>query len=301
MRCSLAVGNDRVFGVRMPGDGTLMATLSPSDPLVSSSRAISLRTSCAVASQDLGCSSAGWNSWCGCSEDASLNRQVTEGTYYLVAQGDQDALLKVSGTLNEGSHCDPSLPLFACREGTTCKSDGAELRCLKPTCHDGVDNDGDGATDYPNDPGCSAPEDETEDNLPASTLCSNGLDDDGDGRIDWPSDPGCGSAAGESESGTGESCADPLELTGGTIAVPLSASTADEQNCDGDVLNDRVIGLRFPGWGYLRTYSSPYAIQTLLHACADASNYLNCSSGGVYDYYGPGTYYLQVLERRTSA
>lgn len=33
-----------------------------------------------------------------------------------------------------------------------------------------------------------------------ATACSNGIDDDVDGRTDWPDDPGCASPAGEDES-----------------------------------------------------------------------------------------------------
>lgn len=45
-------------------------------------------------------------------------------------------------------------------------------------CSDGRDNDGDGKTDHPDDPGCSAPEDreETDPTLP----CDDGIDNDGD-------------------------------------------------------------------------------------------------------------------------
>jgi hypothetical protein len=106
-----------------------------------------------------------------------------------------------------------------------------------PPCIDGVDNDGDGRSDYPNDPGCADPNDndETDDcpngsncpecsneidddnfgdiDFPADpecdwaadddegprTACSNGIDDDGDAKTDWPSDPGCNSPADNDE------------------------------------------------------------------------------------------------------
>jgi hypothetical protein len=53
-------------------------------------------------------------------------------------------------------------------------------------CNDGVDNDGDGKTDYPADPGCAAAASATE-----VTACSDGIDNDGDGRIDSPWDVAC--------------------------------------------------------------------------------------------------------------
>jgi hypothetical protein len=47
-------------------------------------------------------------------------------------------------------------------------------------CNDGLDNDGDGLTDYPNDPGCA-------DALsgPENPPCSDKHDNDGDGLFDW--------------------------------------------------------------------------------------------------------------------
>lgn len=47
-------------------------------------------------------------------------------------------------------------------------------------CDDGFDADGDGAVDYPEDVGCASPEGTLED--PA---CSDGIDNDGDGEFDW--------------------------------------------------------------------------------------------------------------------
>ena len=56
-------------------------------------------------------------------------------------------------------------------------------------CSDGLDNDGDGLLDYPEDPGCSAPDDSSEQS--PSLPCDDGLDNDADGLIDYPADLGC--------------------------------------------------------------------------------------------------------------
>jgi hypothetical protein len=56
-------------------------------------------------------------------------------------------------------------------------------------CSDGLDNDGDARADYPNDPGCSATTDDSENET--SLPCDDRLDDDGDGLADFPRDPGC--------------------------------------------------------------------------------------------------------------
>ena len=61
-------------------------------------------------------------------------------------------------------------------------------------CGDAIDNDGDGLTDYPDDPGClDATDNDETDPPPPPTECSDGLDNDGDGATDFPEDPSCDS------------------------------------------------------------------------------------------------------------
>ncbi len=79
----------------------------------------------------------------------------------------------------------------------------------RPECSDGVDNDGDGLIDYPNDPGCSSAEDNSEANQ-----CSDGVDNDGDGKVDYPNDPGCTSPQDNDEADTPTT----LETPGATCA-----------------------------------------------------------------------------------
>ena len=64
-------------------------------------------------------------------------------------------------------------------------------------CADGIDNDGDGRTDYPSDLGCTSATDTDETDLPA---CLDLRDNDGDGRKDFPLDPGCSSVLDADES-----------------------------------------------------------------------------------------------------
>ena len=59
----------------------------------------------------------------------------------------------------------------------------------QPECADGLDNDGDGLADHPDDPGCEDALDPSE--LDPAIECDNGLDDDGDSLVDWPEDDGC--------------------------------------------------------------------------------------------------------------
>ena len=58
----------------------------------------------------------------------------------------------------------------------------------RPQCSDGIDNDADGAIDYPADFSCSSPLDNDE-SIP-KTQCQDGKDNDGDDLIDI-ADPGC--------------------------------------------------------------------------------------------------------------
>jgi hypothetical protein len=69
---------------------------------------------------------------------------------------------------------------------------------VQPACSDALDNDDDGLVDWPDDPGCAAFDDESENSL--AWECDDRLDNDGDGLRDFPHDPVCGSPTGASES-----------------------------------------------------------------------------------------------------
>jgi polyhydroxybutyrate depolymerase len=99
-------------------------------------------------------------------------------------------------------------------------------------CNDGLDNDGDGLTDYPDDSGCTDASDRSEkdDSLP----CDDGADNDGDGWIDYPEDPGCfhpaahledcGCQDGNDNDGDGL-----IDFDGGLSVLGYAATNADPQ------------------------------------------------------------------------
>jgi uncharacterized repeat protein (TIGR01451 family) len=58
-----------------------------------------------------------------------------------------------------------------------------------PQCRDGIDNDGDGATDT-SDFSCGGNPDDNDETNPKAA-CQDGSDNDGDGLVDFPQDPGC--------------------------------------------------------------------------------------------------------------
>ena len=78
-----------------------------------------------------------------------------------------------------------------------------------PACDDGLDDDGDGLVDYPEDPGCDDFDDTSEHS--ALLTCDDGIDNDGDGLIDFPGDPGCTDGHDDSET---FSCSDAFPLLG---------------------------------------------------------------------------------------
>src|SRR5690606_24669069 len=112
--------------------------------------------------------------------------------------------LTVTAYIAQGDPCVPNVD--TCAPGLICQlatpSSPTET-CEKPRCSDGLDNDGDGAIDFPAEPGCTgdADNDETDDcpGGPGCPECGNGSDDDGDGATDYPADPGCETASDGSE------------------------------------------------------------------------------------------------------
>ncbi len=63
----------------------------------------------------------------------------------------------------------------------------------QPSCNDGLDDDGDGLIDYPDDPGCESASDTSE--KTPNIACDDGVDNDGDSAIDYPADLQCDSPA----------------------------------------------------------------------------------------------------------
>jgi hypothetical protein len=111
-------------------------------------------------------------------------------------------------------------------------------------CADNLDNDNDGLTDHPDDPGCDSPADDSE-RSPA-LVCDNGLDDDGDGVID-SQDPGCDDPEDPSEQSAALACDNGLDDDADTLIDTLDPGCDDpadvsEQSaallCDDGLDND---------------------------------------------------------------
>jgi spore coat protein A len=139
------------------------------------------------------------------------------------------------------------VPAEECDDGNGVAGDGCSPACqIEDECRNGVDDDGDGRTDYPADPGCSSASDFLE--TSPALVCDDGLDNDGDGRVDVPDDPGC-QAPGSSfenpqcQDGVNNDAQPGIDFDGGASmngGVPLDA--ADPQCTAAWVNSEAVTG-----------------------------------------------------------
>jgi hypothetical protein len=117
-------------------------------------------------------------------------------------------------------------------------TDGEDSDCQpKPECNDGVDNDGDGKVDA-DDPGCSNPGDDSEDSDGdgggGGDTCTDGQDNDGDGATDGADtecqEGGDGVEDGSDGGGGGDAntCATGGLLTDPTLAEQIAGPGIDE-------------------------------------------------------------------------
>lgn len=132
--------------------------------------------------------------------------------------------VRVRGVIENGESCE--VPLAAsgaltCGPGYACSGAAGSRTCQPASCSNGADDDGDGKTDYPFDPGCESPSDDDEADPATAPVCSNGMDDDTDTLVDYPNDFGCASAAGTSE----EFCAPESDPTSLVTSSPIMDTT----------------------------------------------------------------------------
>jgi len=260
----------------------------------------------------LGCDDDG-----GVSGGASLltKNNLAAGAYALVVatygSSSGPYTLHTSGTIAAGGACDGPL---ATSGVISC---GANFACISGVCtgnlacNNGLDDDGDGDIDFPNDPGCasSTDTDETDDcpSGPNCPACSNGIDDDGDGQTDYPMDTDC-SAAG----GTAEVCGaeqDPLiSMTTPTInGTTVGASLDFSLSCGSSgSAPDRVALIDLPKLNSLHldmmgsSYDAVLALKTAACGATDLACNDAFSAGGDLINYAPtagipaGTYAVVI-------
>ena len=181
-----------------------------------------------------------------CSDPSLMTRNnLPAGTYYLTVEGwntvNNAFTIQTAGTIAPGGSCEGVLfqnGVITCPTGFVCDGTPGAKTC-RTQCSDGVDNNSDGKTDYPSDPGCSAPNDNSEDTVcpgPMCPVCADGMDNDGDTQIDWPLDTSCPAAG-----GTSESCATSEPI--GAITTAVTTGTTIGATNDHDPTCNSSIGL----------------------------------------------------------
>ena len=218
-------GRDDVFSLRIPVE---LAELRIDTNGSTADTAIALKQS-SCSSFDLQCN-----------DDTTGGRSqifllgVQPGEYYLVIDNENSSgtyNLTVRGLIANGARCEPGSTIYTCASGYACSGTAGMETCAPTACNDNVDADGDGFVGYPTDPGCSSPDDTTEEDDcpsgPGCPACSNLLDDDSDTFIDYGSDPGCVAAGSDSELAP---CASGDPVLALTTPVITGATTAGRAN-----------------------------------------------------------------------
>jgi uncharacterized repeat protein (TIGR01451 family) len=149
-------------------------------------------------------------------------------------------------------------------------------------CSDGIDNDGDGATDF-NDPGCYTggtynPNDNDERNQ-----CSDGIDNDGDGLADF-NDPGCYTNGNYNPQDNDEFNAASSSSSSVSSVMSSSSSSVNQPQCSDGVDNDHdgKIDIYDPGC-YNGGYYTPWDNdETDAAASSSSSSVMSSSSSSVY-------------------
>jgi hypothetical protein len=186
-----------------------VVTVSTDDVGTTADTVIDIRKGeCTTSAAEVACNDDAPGTTTGVSK---LTASLAAGNYYIIISGHDSSItgsftMAVKLFAGEGSTCgaDPD-----CGPGLVCRIPlGASAKtCQQPMCKDGVDDDGDGKNDYPTDPGCSTPDDNTETDMcpgagPNCAECGDGIDNDGDMKIDYPMDTTCMAAGDSSESCT---------------------------------------------------------------------------------------------------
>ena len=142
-----------------------------------------------------------------CSDDISTADKTSAlliempvlGDYYVVVDGHAEErgpiVLNITRYYGDWEPCATDEVGRACLDGREC-IDGL---CVPSQCSNGADDDLDGLIDYPFDPGCESPADQSEEDPAILPECGDGNDNDFDGQTDYPLDPNCDSAADDSE------------------------------------------------------------------------------------------------------
>jgi uncharacterized repeat protein (TIGR01451 family) len=182
-----------------------------------------------------------------------------------------------------------------------CPASSSSSSSAAPQCSDGLDNDGDGATDFPADFSCSGPTDNDE-TLPKAA-CQDGTDNDGDNLVDI-NDPGC-HTDGNANNPNSYNRQDNDEFNAVSSASSSVSSTPKPACSDGvDNDNDGKIDYLDPGCYTNGTYNPNDNDETdpVQSSSSSSTPRPQCSDGmdndndGKIDYLDPGCYNNGVFD-----
>ncbi len=154
-------------------------------------------------------------------------------------------------------------------------------------CLNGEDDDGDGLTDYPNDPGCYRADDRDETDPETPPACADNQDNDGDGVVDYPLDFGCQSAGDDDEV---DVCGQGVRLVNYPVGAPsLLTDTSDGGSnhvgsCVGGAAPEKIVLYENPFNARLViSVNHPETIERtavyMRTACGNAGSELACDAG----------------------
>ena len=154
------------------------------------------------------------------------------------ADPDEDDGARVPACANGADDDGDGAVDFPADLGCYAAGDGDERGGRGPACGDGVDNDADGLRDLA-DPGCVDLGDRDERD-PDESDCANGADDDGDGETDWPDDDGCRAAGDPTEDLACAADIEVVELAGGRAEGDTAGDDDYASTCGGQGAPDVV-------------------------------------------------------------
>ncbi|HEY4244961.1 MAG TPA: hypothetical protein VGM88_34335 [Kofleriaceae bacterium] len=239
---------DVLYSMTLPQMNSL--SINAEDPTFSSEPTTAiLDATCGADSIEVGCAPF--------QEGVELTN-VAAGNYFVDVSAEFEGetgsfILTVSGEIAIGASCESPLAqagAITCPANYGCGGTVGSRTCMPSQCSDGIDNNGDGLTDWPNDPGCSSPNDPTENTVcpgPQCPACADGIDEDGDTLIDYPADWGCAGAGGTTE----QFCTvetDPTSLVTGPTTSGDNTATHNNLTpvCQTNSDNDTVYGFQLP-------------------------------------------------------